>query len=148
MTATNHALTGALIGLSVVSPAALLLAVGSHFVLDAVPHYADERVSFRSKRFVLQLALDLTLCIGLALFLALTRPDQWLLAVICAFLATSPDLMWMPRFIHALRKQTEPKTKNLIVRFHGAIQWFERPIGIVVELAWCAGSIVLLAKLI
>ena len=40
MTATNHALSGALIGLAVMQPIlALPLAFVSHFMLDAVPHF-------------------------------------------------------------------------------------------------------------
>ena len=40
MTATNHALTGAAIGFIVGVPAiAIPLALISHFVLDAIPHF-------------------------------------------------------------------------------------------------------------
>ena len=39
MTATNHALTGAIIGFTVVAPLAFLVAILSHFVLDAIPHF-------------------------------------------------------------------------------------------------------------
>lgn len=148
MTATNHALTGALIGLSVANPVALLLAGASHFVLDAIPHYTDESVKISSNVFKWQLIVEALLCIGVVVFLAIARPEYWQLAAVCAFVATSPDFMWVPKFVRARRGQAEPKKHNAVIRFHSRIQWYTKPNGAVVEVLWAFGAIVLLAKLI
>ena len=79
MTAPNHALTGALIGLTISNPAlALPLAFLSHLVCDAIPHYdpAERNVAklFASRRFVYGLWLQATICGVLVLCLAVARP--------------------------------------------------------------------------
>lgn len=148
MTATNHALTGAIIGLVVGNPIAMVLAVGSHFVLDSIPHYSDKRIKLRSNRFIAQLIAEAIICGGLVLFLAAQRSEHWLLAAVCAFLATSPDFMWIPRFVRAFHNKADPKVNNLVIRFHSGIQWFQRPIGIVVEVAWCLAAVFTLVNIV
>lgn len=145
MTAINHALTGALIGFSVANPVlAIVLAFVSHFVLDALPHY-DYGAS-RSKKGVIStffkrlLIIDGLLCISLVAFLAIKHPVHWQLAAVCAFIATSPDLMHLNHFYRAHR--SEPWKPNLYNRFASKIQWFERPIGAFVEVAWAACMLV------
>lgn len=148
MMATNHALAGALLGLSIGHPIALPLAFASHFALDSIPHYTDERLKISSKRFVYLLLVDAFLCFLLVTMLALVRPDQWLLAALCAFLATSPDFMWVGKFLRARRGEAEQALTNPIMRFHSRIQWFTRPVGAVVELVWLVGASVLLANVV
>jgi hypothetical protein len=146
--ATNHALTGAILGLSIGHPVALPLAFASHFVLDAIPHYGDDNKRLASSSFVIQLFIDAAFCGLLVLVLALSGPIDWLLAASCAFLAASPDFMWIPKFLHARRGNKEAKSHNAVIRFHTWIQWFQKPIGAVVEVAWLAGAVLLLAKII
>ncbi len=149
MTATNHALTGALIGLVVGQPVvAVILAVLSHFVLDAIPHYTDESIKISSDGFKRYLIVEALFCFSLVVVLVLVHPENWPLAAICAFLATSPDFMWMPKYLRARQAKPEPKTHNAIIRFHSRIQWFTKPVGAVVEAVWTVCAIVLLAKLI
>lgn len=149
MIAINHALTGALIGLSIGHPAALPLAFASHFVLDSIPHYGnEENVSIGSRRFAAQLTLDMILCALMVLVLAIAGPANWMLAAACAFLAASPDFMWMPRFLRARNGKKESKSKNIALRFHSWIQWFQKPIGALVEAVWLVGAAVLLANII
>lgn len=148
MTATNHALTGALVGLSIGHPAAMPLAIASHFVLDALPHYSDERLQVSSKAFARLLVVEALLCFMIVLLLFLARPEHWLLAIVCAFLATSPDFMWAGRFFRARRGNDELILRNAIMRFHSWIQWFERPIGAFVEVVWFLGAGVLLANML
>ena len=143
VTATNHALTGALIGMTIVNPViAIPLAIISHFVLDAIPHYDAsgtdvERIG--SRRLVYeQLLLGGVLCFLIVLALFLTRPQHWLTAAICAFLATSPDLLWIPRFLHVRRTGRDMKL-NSFLRFHNWIQWWTAPKLMWVELAWFLG---------
>lgn len=145
MTAPNHALTGALIGLSISNPViALPVAFLSHFVCDAIPHYdppAGEKARlFRSKRFVVEfLVLGMLGCLALVAVLAAVRPQHWFTAAICAFLATSPDLFWFPRFLRARRtgKDERPEnTQNWFLKFHSAIQWKTGPRLFWLEAVW------------
>ena len=149
MRATNHALTGAIIGLSIVSPLiALPVAFASHFVCDLIPHHDDPSIPSGSKTEIMILVLD---CIGaasVATFLFILRPEAWFLACWCAFLATSPDLMWIPRFIYRVKNHKDILPTNPIARFHSDVQPFTSPKGAYVELAWAIGALILLAKLV
>lgn len=142
MIATNHALTGGAIGLIsgrplLAIPAALL----SHFICDVIPHYGtDKRNAAKhlgGQNFARYLMLDGAGCIILVAVLALRRPEHWLLAATCAFVATSPDLLWIPKFLRARRGQ-KPVNKTWFTKFAADIQWFQRPIGWPVEAAWFA----------
>ena len=150
MTATNHAMTGAIIGLSVHQPLlALPIALLSHFVLDAIPHYGShlpQEVLLKTKGFRQYLFIELLLCVALVVVLGTVQPKHWLLAAICAFVAAAPDLLSINRFLRVrMGKSYHP---NVYSRFASAIQWFEKPSGAVVEVAWAAGCIVILAKLV
>jgi hypothetical protein len=150
MTASNHALTGATIGLVVSNPlVALPVAVLSHFALDIIPHFGldDDIPEFlRSRGFTIFLIIDALLCVILVGVLALLRPDNWILASFCAFLATSPDLLWINQFLKA--RQHKPWKPGLLSRFSIWSQWFQRPIGAFVELAWFIAAIIVLAAII
>lgn len=141
MTAPNHALTGALIGLSIASPAAALpLAFLSHFVCDAIPHYDPPGSSaeiYRSKRFIGEfLVLGALLCFVIVLLLAATRPLHWVIAAWCAFLATSPDLFQIKYFLYTRRTGHDHDRPDPLKRFHSWIQWKTGPRLRWVELAW------------
>src|SRR5437588_210970 len=102
MRATTHALTGAAIGFLIRQPlAAIPLSVASHFVCDALPHFdkdTSHKASWhRSKTFKRALVADTIGCLVLVSYLAFNHPVHWLLAVVCAFMATSPDLLWINR---------------------------------------------------
>jgi hypothetical protein len=149
MTATNHALTGAIIGLTIGNPLiAIPLAIASHFVMDAIPHFGTEGdvPSFlRKNSFLLLLVGDAALCGLLVLLLVLLRPENWLLASFCAFFATSPDLLWINQYLKArAHKEWKP---GLIARFSIWTQWFQRPIGSLVEITWFVCSSILLMSL-
>jgi hypothetical protein len=146
VTAVNHALTGTVIGLVVGEPLiAIPAALASHFVCDALPHWTpdtppDKRL--RSNSFRNYLIAEASLCFLLVLVLVLARPEHWLLASVCAFVATSPDLLWIPRYVKTLSgKKWSP---NLYSRFSLGIQWFIKPIGAAVEIAWFAAAIVII----
>lgn len=80
----------------------------------------------------------------IVLILAITHPAHWLLASVCAFTATTPDLLFIPRYVHALKTGHDPWKQNWFWRFHYRIQWFQEPIGALVEVAWAAAAIILL----
>lgn len=146
MTATNHALTGALIGLIIGEPLiAIPAAIASHFICDSIPHYGSadtpEKV-LKTNRFRNYLVIEALLCFSLVVVLAVARPDNWLLACFCAFFAASPDLLWIPRYIKTRTgKKWHPGGFSA---FAAGIQWFQRPIGAVVEIAWFLGCLALL----
>ncbi|HSX23855.1 MAG TPA: hypothetical protein VLE74_02030 [Candidatus Saccharimonadales bacterium] len=148
MTATNHALTGALIGLSVHQPVvAIALAFLSHFLLDAIPHYGSPKGA-TARGFATYLMSDASLCFLLVVILLVAQPVGWIAAVVCAFVATSPDFMWVGEFLGAQNGKKPKKPTYALARFHNWVQWFERPVGWVVEAAWAIGATMLLAKLI
>lgn len=150
MRAINHGLTGALIGLTVNQPElAVASSLVSHFVLDVFPHYGtasrtkDEKLKdLRSKSFALSLVADAVLCGLLVLLLMLKKPSNWLLACTCAFVAAAPDLFSIKRYVYAHHhKDFMP---NAYEKFATNIQWFERPVGIYVEIFWFIGMSFLL----
>lgn len=132
MTASNHAVFGALIAVTIPHPViAIPLALASHFVLDSLPHYGkSNRINFP-----LLLGIDGTLVLILLSLLTITKPDHWQLMVICALVALSPDFMWLPGYIRELKK-LPAKPFNLIMKFHSIIQWGERPYGMSIEVPW------------
>lgn len=152
MRAINHALTGAVIGLSVSNPVvALPLAFASHLALDAVPHYdpeGNEESLFRTTLFNYLLILDAILCALLVLFLFIAVPDDWLLAAVCAFLAASPDLFWIPGYLRVVRTGKFKRTRNAFMRFHGWVQWATGPKYWFVEAIWFFGMLALLWQFI
>lgn len=141
MTAINHALTGAAIGLAVSNPAvALPLAFLSHFVCDAIPHYdapgtAAERIA--SKRLIYeQIVAGAVLCFLLVVVLFIARPHHWFIVALAAFLAASPDLLWIPRWIEARRTGTDPGPRGWFRQFHHKIQWKTGPKFVWLEAVW------------
>jgi hypothetical protein len=113
---TNHVLSGALIGALARRPApAFAIAVASHFVLDAVPHWGD----WGSKRRFLQVAVPDGL-IGLAAMgaIAALSPAESRPAVLAGMTgAALPDIdkparMWFGR----------SPFPAAVDRFHGQIQ--------------------------
>jgi hypothetical protein len=148
--AINHAFSGALIGLSIANPvSALPLAFVSHFVVDAIPHFGVSGFEdVRGKWFNASLILDAALCVVLVGFLAFLQPRQWLLAAACAFLATSPDFMWVPNYLRAQRGTLIRQNTHWLLRLHANIQWFERPIGGVIEVVWFVAGVLLISTFV
>lgn len=149
MTAINHALTGAAIGMLVANPAlALPLAFVSHFVCDALPHYGNSQsddIWLKSRRFKQLLIVDASLCVMLVLVLGGLHVHNWLIVSLCAFLATSPDLFWINSF--RLRQANKPWHPNLYSRFAAKIQWFQRPVGAVAEAGWFIAGLFVIGTL-
>lgn len=149
MTATNHALTGAIIGLVIGNPIALPLAFLSHYVLDALPHFGwpgEEGKRLKSNTFRNYLIAEACICFLIVLILFIAHPANWYLAAVCAFLAALPDWFSFNRYRHI--KNGEQHAPNLYERFASKIQWFEKPIGGIVELAWASSAIIILANLL
>jgi hypothetical protein len=148
MTATNHALTGTIIGLLIDKPElALPIAFLSHFVLDALPHYgASDRIGIlKTNGFRDYLIIEASLCFIIVVLLAVFQPTHWQQAAVCAFLAASPDFYWVSRYI-TIKAGGKWKATGF-AKFAGGIQWFQKPIGAVVEVAWLLGAIAILIPL-
>ena len=142
MTATNHAITGALIATVIKNPAvAVTLAFIAHFVMDAIPHFRvaakDDKERFKKRIFYKTLIIDLTLAFLLLIIVPtfILTSLSWWLVFACMLACMSPDLAWGWRLFLAVFKNAQ-REKNLFSRFHTWIQWSESQTGIVVELVW------------
>lgn len=150
MTAVNHALTGTAIGLVAGQPLlAIPLAIISHYVCDALPHFGtglQEKTLLKGNGFRNYLVAEATLCFMIVVMLAVARPEHWLLAAVCAFAAAAPDLLSINRYISIRRgRQWRP---NVYTKFAQNIQWFERPVGAVVEVVWLAAALIVITPFI
>lgn len=145
MTASNHALTGAIIVLTIDKPVlALPLALASHFALDVLPHFGNyDRAPHNSRLFMMILVADAAIAVSVMLAIYTFLPVIWLSAVAGSLLAMAPDLMWAPGYIRGLTRQ-EQSRPNAIMRWHKRIQWQERPWGFFIEIIWFVGGLALL----
>lgn len=134
MTATNHGIFGSFIAITLQAHPAVAICVAplSHFLLDAIPHYTDKKISLRSKKFAKILTIDAVLAVVSTLIIAWVWSEIALLIIVCAFLAASPDLMWI--YYEYINKPLSKK--HLVPRFHSWIQWSTTPQGIIVEIIW------------
>jgi len=157
VTATNHAVTGAVItyAMASVGLAWLTLPVAflSHFGLDALPHYDDkngleDNARIAGQKFKRLLKVDALACIGLVIIITIIHPAYWWLICLGAFAATAPDLMWLPKFLRALKGQPEQPNRRWYEKFHSWIQWCTGNNGKYVEAVWLGGMAGLLFYLI
>lgn len=154
MTATSHALTGAVIGLAIGQPLlAIPLAFASHFVMDSIPHF-DFGVSGREmlelnkdRWFGHILLIDVSVMAGFLASMVFILDGRFLLiALACSLAAISPDLAWGWRFFGVLRtKKIKPMGKFSL--FHKWVQWKEWPGGLAIEIFWIIIMAVLLGFL-
>jgi len=163
MTATNHALTGALIAVVVKKPElAIPLAFLSHFMLDLIPHYNppgvtrdsvannlagwSEKMKSRTFRFIF--AADMFLFLAALVMVPLVAPagvSAWTV-FLSALAAASPDFFGGFKYLVNLMfgAGSQAKTEGRLANFHLGLQWMERPWGIYVESAWAVLIISLL----
>jgi hypothetical protein len=146
MTASNHALTGALIAVVVNAPLpAVVLAFMAHFILDAIPHLGfGKSVQIRNlnPKFFKVLKLDVLLAAILLIAIPILLRDNvaiWL-TFTCMFACMSPDLVWGWRFLNELRDR-KVRPKSWFSRFHSWIQWSETPDGGYVEAIWLLSAL-------
>ena len=147
MTATNHAITGAIIGALAPIWVTVPIAFLSHIILDAMPHYDDPAMLKRSKKFKAILIADIIGCFIVAVLLITIQPNHWLNMLVCAFTATSPDFLWIPDYLASIQHKKQPNYGPLR-RFFARIQWSQTKNGKYVELVWFLGTSILLHQLI
>jgi hypothetical protein len=142
MTASNHAITGALVAVIVPMPAlAIVTAFTAHFIMDGLPHFGINQVNTlkrnKDKRFLYVLIYDVAVSAILLLLVPVLLKDVvpiWLSAI-CMVVCMSPDLVWGWRFYHEVKDNTE-RPKSLFSRLHSWVQWSESPKGALVEVVW------------
>lgn len=137
MTALNHALTGTAIGLIVGRPElAIPLALLSHYICDVLPHFGTSKPdkALKSSGFRNYLIAEALACMLMVVGLFWLQPVHWLLAAVCAFVAAAPDLLSINRYLKT--RQGKPWRPNPYSRLAKGIQWFERPVGALIEITW------------
>ncbi len=129
MTATNHALSGALIGALLPLPIAIPAAFLSHFVMDKIPHFGIEDEKRNKSRFYKSVVYsDIVLALSLAG--AIIFFGKWEMLLI-GFVAYSPDVTLVLYYLrHGHTFNIQPH--NGFMKFHLAMQ-YERPWGIIPE---------------
>lgn len=144
MSLTNHALAGSIIALVVNEPLiALSLAFASHFLLDALPHFGypgnkGYGEAIKHKLSYIVTGVDVVLLVLVLGALALTGNG---LAVMAGLVAAAPDAIGLLNFLIYEKHGRKPGAffKVFHVKFHRAIQRYERPWGIWVEVAAFVG---------
>jgi len=135
MTASNHVVTGALIGAIVPVPVvAIPLALASHLVLDASPHFGSKNMTLTDTKFMAILGTDIFVSLMILSAVYIARPTNWILMLVCAVVSASPDLVWLPYWIKELRGKNFKRSR--LAHFLGWIQWGERPWGWLVEIGY------------
>lgn len=137
MTLTNHVLTGAVLGKFLPLPLALPLALASHFILDALPHFgfanSEEQIK-HIRSFKIVIAIDILLTALSSIWLLKSGHATWLLVGLVAY---SPDIVWIYRFIVEEKFGKIPPTKgNWFIQFHNNIQKYGRVWGMGIEAAY------------
>lgn len=132
MQAINHAVFGALIAVTVHEPVvAIPLSLGSHFVMDAIPHYGNDPKAPRGSRlYYLRIIIDTMASFSILLLFLSFHPPHMKLIIVCASVAILPDLLW-PLALHV--KRSGPLWA--FFKFHKLIQRESRS-GILVEKGW------------
>jgi hypothetical protein len=135
MLATNHGLTGMVLGAYLPLPVAVPAAFASHFVMDALPHYGiDHHKRNDSRTYKLVVTCDTV--IALAFAAALIPLKKWNMEI-TGWVAYSPDAMWVAYyFTHHRNLHIIPN--NPLLKFHQRIQKYERPWALAVELVYLA----------
>jgi hypothetical protein len=145
MMATNHMLVGAAVAVGIRQPLLVVpVAMATHFILDLLPHFGilesdtPERNSHPLFRVVL--VLDIVLAIvGLVLFpFILSGVISWWIVLLGMLAAWLPDVVWVSHFIHDKRGHIRKEPIKL-TQFHQKIQWFEKPVGLIIEIIWMGG---------
>lgn len=145
MTATSHAAAGATIALIVKEPLiALPLALISHFVMDALPHFGYPGhggfgEALKHRLTYIFISIDI---VAFIFFVTLITELPWVV-IFAALVAIVPDIIWATYYFGYERRGLTPPGKNFL-NFHSRLQWCERPWGIWIEV----GAIALLLYLV
>ena len=134
MLLTNHSLTGVVLGLSIDDPYLLApTAVGSHLVLDSLPHFGIPKLNFRSPKGFIIGSIDFFFSLCVLLTALLLFPNRRFLIAVGWFGAVLPDLFYLTEIF--LKVRISYKFGD----FHSWVQWSETvwP-GTLMDLSWAA----------
>jgi len=127
----NHALAGGLIAKYLPLPVALPLALGSHFLLDTLPHYGIPHADRdKSPLWKVVFIADFFATLGLWYIPIHYHHLAWGWGGLAAVL---PDFIWVGRVIRT-RSFDLSNNQSWFTKWHARIQGYERPWGIWVEL--------------
>ena len=143
MTATNHFLIGVGVSLIIKQPLlALPISFASHLVADSLPHYGGG-LSLTKVKYVW--IFD-ALCLSIALLFCWHYLGFY--SVFVGFIATSPDLAWVYKFIiQEKRGQLPPRPKSGFNKFHSIIQKYEKPYNWPFEFVYLALSLLFIRSM-
>jgi len=131
MTGYNHAATGMLIGAGVAFPAAIPVAIASHFILDILPHYGiPQKQRDKSIFWRIFFTLDFFAAWTLGFFGLLHHQPAMFWAGLAA---CSPDFFWVGRVVKN-RSFNLSRNETWFTRWHAGIQRYERSWGLWIEL--------------
>ncbi|MCH7492016.1 hypothetical protein IID19_00280 [Patescibacteria group bacterium] len=141
MLLVTHVLTGAVIGQKISDPIVLtLLALGSHFLLDWIPHWSYNVPKTNSLREFVKLLPDILPSILIYVVFIFSYPDQWVLITLGVTMAILPDFITLTRHSKNLSKIFEK-----INYWHGRIQVHdEKILGLVSQVIYVALLIIIL----
>lgn len=148
MTGTNHTLVGSIVAIVTPLPLVPVIALASHFVCDALPHFGQNSVLYirsdgrYSRGFMLWLCADAIGCIVVLSGVLLFFPNAWLNILLGVFFAVIPDVGWM--FQTKLRRIPFFAT---FLHFSKKIQWAEWAQGWILELLYMVMFAYILLKL-
>jgi len=146
MTATNHAVTGAVIGLALGNPfLALPLSLISHYAMDTLPHFG-KMWPLKSRKFILYLIFEALFCFLIVLTMFIIKPQHYVLGIICAFVAAAPDFLSIKFF----KKTLEGKkyVPGRYFKFASGIQKKESPENIKYDIFWFIILLIIFIKLL
>jgi hypothetical protein len=152
MTATNHAVTGALVATAIGNPwLALPAALISHFVIDCFPHWDYYKFIRDPSLRRIAPAVDILLGIGLLLAVSMAVQAPFWLAFAGGLIGIIPDTMWLSFILKGNEsiKGNINSPLNRVRRLHLRIQWLETPKlwGLLAEIIWLAVTLVLITKI-
>lgn len=137
MTGFNHVLAGVTIAVTVQQPVlAPLLALASHFVLDAIPHFGHPRFETWGRDLHRLILFDGAMCLTVLTISLMLFPHLQALIILCAGMAILPDLLWLFYYKYDLRHK--------FFEFHQGIQRYEKPLGAITEVVFLIGAATLL----
>lgn len=149
MTGLNHTATGAVIALVVRQPAlALPLALASHFVLDALPHFGVDHAD-KAQQTLLRKVVTYDAFATILLLLTVYLATRSLFVVVCMLITLVPDSIWFIKYGYDRQRGRAFSLPNdVFSRFHKRIQWGERPWAWRLELVWAVLALGVLSTLL
>lgn len=138
MLVTPHAVAGATIAVLIPHPLfALPLALGSHYVLDAIPHWQECLPPYKvTTASLIRVPVDVLLSTGIVWAIALAYPANAALICAGALTANIPDIDTIVVALPHLLKKEFIKTHW---DWHSFIQWeVDSYWGLVPQIALCA----------